>query len=71
VGGVGVDVAGDGGQGCSEFGWGLGLVGSGERDEHPVIGLGVEDGDADAFGCELVAVGVGDAADESGQAQPA
>jgi hypothetical protein len=39
VGGVGVDVAGDGGQGCSEFGWGLGLVGCGEWDEHPVMDL--------------------------------
>lgn len=59
MGGVGVDVTGDGGQGGSELGWGLGLVSSGERDEHPVIDLGVEDSDADALGGELVAVGVG------------
>jgi hypothetical protein len=71
VGGVGIDVAGDSGQGCSELGWGLGLVGGGERNEHPVVDLGVEDGDADAVGGEGVAVGVGQAADEPGQAQPA
>ena len=35
------------------------MVGSGERDEYPVIDLGVEDGDADALVGELVAVGVG------------
>jgi hypothetical protein len=50
MGGVGVDVAGDGGQGCSELGWCLGLVGSSERNERPVMDLGLEDGDADALG---------------------
>ena len=40
--GVLVDVAGDGGQGGAEFGWGLGLVGGGEWVEHPVVDLGVE-----------------------------
>ena len=38
-GGVGVDVAGDGGQRGAELGWGLGLVGGGERDEQPVVDL--------------------------------
>ena len=46
--GVVVDVAGDGGERGAEGRWGLGLVGGGERDEEPVVDLGVEDGDADA-----------------------
>src|SRR5262249_46221569 len=53
---------------CSEPGWGLGLVGSCKRDQHPVIDLGAEDSNADALGGELVAVGVGQATDKSGQA---
>ena len=42
--------------------WGgaLGLVGGGERDQEPVVDLGVEDGDADAVGGEHVVVGVRD-----------
>jgi len=35
-----------------------GLVRGGERDQQPVVDLGVEDGDADAVGGECVAVGV-------------
>jgi hypothetical protein len=46
------------------------LVGSRERDEHPVIDLGVEDGDVDAVGGEGVAVGIGNAADERAAEQP-
>ncbi len=41
------------------------LVGGGERDEQPVVDLGVEDGDADAVGGEGVAVGVREPADEA------
>jgi hypothetical protein len=36
VGGIGVDVVGGGGQGCSQLGWGLGLVSSREWDEGTV-----------------------------------
>ena len=68
MGGVGVDVAGDGG---SELGWCLGLVGCGERDQHPVVDLVWRRGDMDAVGSQGVAVGVGQAADQPGQAQPA
>lgn len=57
-------MAGDGGQGGSKLGRCLGLVGSGERAEHPVVNLGVEHGDASALGGELVAVGVREAADQ-------
>jgi hypothetical protein len=45
---VAVDVAGDGLQGSPEFGWRLGLVGGNQRDQEPVVELGVEDGDANA-----------------------
>jgi hypothetical protein len=58
AGGVVVDVAGDRGERGPQFWWGLGLVGGGERDQQPVIDLGVEDGDADAVAGEGVAVGV-------------
>src|SRR2546430_7064654 len=37
LGGVFVDMVGDGGQGAAEFGWGLGLIGGGEWDEEPVV----------------------------------
>jgi len=42
--GVVIDVVGDGGQFGAEFGRCLGLVGGGERDEQPVVDLGVEPG---------------------------
>jgi hypothetical protein len=51
-------------------GGGPGLVGGGERDEQPVLALGVEDGDTDAVCGEDVAVGVLEPADEPGHAQP-
>ena len=35
------------------------MISGGERDEEPVVDFGVEHGDADALGCELVSVGVG------------
>jgi len=70
AGGVVVDVAGDGGERGAEFWWGLGLVGGGERDEEPVVDLGVEDGDPDAIGGEHVAVGVREPADEPVEPQP-
>ena len=54
-----LDVAVEGAQGLAEFGWGLRLVGGGERDEQPVVDFGVEDRDADAVAGECVAVGVG------------
>ena len=44
------------------------MVGGGEWDEESVVEFGVEDGDADAVAGEGVAVGVGEAVDESGQA---
>src|SRR5256886_10375206 len=68
LGGVFVDMVGDGGQGAAEFGWGLGLIGGGEWDEEPVVELGVEHGDADAVRGEHVPGGAGDAADESVEA---
>jgi hypothetical protein len=43
-------VAGDGRQRGAEFRRRLGLVRGGERDQEPVVDLGVEDGDADAVG---------------------
>ena len=39
----------------------LGLIRSGERDEEPVIDLGVEDGDADAVAGQSVSVGAREA----------
>src|SRR6266536_481959 len=68
--GVVVDVAGDGGQCGAEFGGSLGLVRGGQRDQEPVVDLGVEDGDADAVRGEHVAVGVREPADEAVEAQP-
>jgi len=43
-------VAGDGRQRGAQVGGCLGLVRGGERDEQPVVDLGVEDGDPDAVG---------------------
>jgi hypothetical protein len=52
--GVIIDMAGDGGQRGAEVRRRLGLIRGGQRDEQPVVDLGVEDGDADAvlgLGC--------------------
>jgi hypothetical protein len=39
--------------------------------DHPVMDLGVEESEADTVGCELIAVGVRETADESSQAPSA
>ena len=62
--GVIVDVAGDGCQRGAELGGCLGLVRGSERDQEPVVDLGVEDGDADAVLGQGVAVGVREPADQ-------
>jgi hypothetical protein len=68
-----LDVVVDGGfqrlEGASDFDFGGGLVGVQERAQQPVLEFGVEHGDADAFGGEVVGVAVGEALDESVQAQ--
>src|SRR5215472_7335537 len=64
-------MAGDGRQRGTEIGGRLGLVGGGERDEEPVVDLGVEDGDADAVVGEHVAVGVREPADQAVEAEAA
>jgi phenylacetate-CoA ligase len=66
--GVIIDVTGDGRQRGAEFGRCLGLVRGGERDEQPVVDLGVEDGDADAVLGQGVAVGVREPADQAFEA---
>ena len=48
-----------------------GLVGGQQWAEEPVVELGVEDGDLDPVGGQHVVVGVLDAADQAGDAQPA
>ena len=42
-----------------EFGWCLGLVGGEERGQDSVVDLGVEDGEPQSVGGEIVGVGVG------------
>ena len=69
--GVIIDVAGDGRQRGAESGWRLGLDRGGERDEQPIVDLGVEDGDADAVAGRGVVVGVREPADQPVEAEPA
>src|ERR1700682_1291597 len=69
--GVLVDGGFEGSERAAEFAWCGWFVGVEEWTQQPVLEFGVEHGDADAFGGELVAVFVGEALDESVQAQPA
>jgi hypothetical protein len=59
----------EGGEGAADLDRGARFVGVQERTQEPVLELGVEHGDADAFADELVGVAVGEALDESVQAQ--
>ncbi len=65
-----VDVPIEGVQGGAEFGWCLGLVGGEEWGEDAVVDFGVEDGEAQTVGGEVVGVGVWAADDEPVVAQP-
>lgn len=54
----------DGAESVAEFGRGLGLVGSYERTQEPVVDLGVEDREAQAVRGQCIPVPVRDAGDQ-------
>jgi hypothetical protein len=57
----------EGGEGSADLDRGGWLVGVQERTQEPVLELGVEHGDADAFAGELVGVAVGESLDSPGR----
>jgi hypothetical protein len=61
----------DGAQRLAQWRWGRWLVGGQQRDEDPVVDLGVEDREAEAVRGQGVGVGVRQPFDQAFEPQPA